>query len=109
MIDERPSPRSLQHIVKEILQASVESVALRRPLARDAGALLAQDAAALRSLGARDEQRAVSIRLRRARLQPHEAHLQLLLGLRAGIHPAVAGFLHHAGGFAVMEMRGSGC
>ncbi len=106
VVDERPSARSLQNIVEEILQASVERVALRRPLPGDAGALFAQDAAALRRLRARDQQRAVSARFRGARLQPHEAHLQLLLGLRRGIHAAVAGFLHHAGDAAVvMEIR----
>lgn len=105
VIDERPASWSLQNIVEEILQAPIEGVAFGRLLARDAGALLAQDAAALGRVTGGDEQRAITTRIRRGRLEPHKAHLELLLGLRARVNPAVAGFLHHCRGGAGMERR----
>lgn len=105
MIDECPASWSLQNIVEEILQAPVEGVALGRLLARDAGALLAQDAAALGRITSRDEQRTVTTRIRRGRLEPHKAHLELLFSLWARVNPAVAGFLHHLRGGAGMERK----
>lgn len=106
VIDECPASWSLQNIVEEILQAPVEGIALGRLLACDAGALLAQDAAALGRITSCDEQRAITSRIRRGRLgplEPHKAHLELLFSLRARVNPAVAGFLHHVRGGAGME------
>lgn len=61
MVNKRPSSWSLQNIVEEILQPSIEGVSLRWFLAGDAGALLAQDAASFGRLGAGYEESPVSV------------------------------------------------
>lgn len=61
MVDERPSPRSLQRIIEEILQLPIAGIFLRRSGSPggDAGPRSAEDAAPLGAFRTRNEQRPV--------------------------------------------------
>lgn len=92
VVDERPSSRSLQGVVEEILQFPIAGILLGRPgspRTRDAAAGSAEDAAALGALRARDEQRAVPAGFGRAGVQADEADFVLLLSGLSWVDPAV--------------------
>lgn len=97
VVDERPSARSLQRIVKEILQLPVAGVLLGRSGSPggDAGPRSAEDAAPLGALRARNEQRPIPAGVGSPRVQAHEPHFVLLLLGLSWVHPPVQRLLHH--------------
>lgn len=97
VVDERPSARSLQRVVQEILQLPVAGVFLRRSGSPggDAGPRSAEDAAPLGALRARNEQRPIPAGFRSPRVQADEPHFVLLLLGLSWVHPPVQRLLHH--------------
>lgn len=101
VIDERPSPRSFQRIIQEILQFSVAGAFLCRSGSScgDAGPASAEDAAPLMgAVRSRNEQRPIPAGLRSSRIQSHKADFVFLLAFFSWVDPAVQRLLHHSKG-----------
>lgn len=98
MVYERPSPRSLQRIVEEILQFPITGILLggSRSSSGDARPGSAEDAAPLGVFRARNQQRPVSAGFRSAGVQSNKADFVLLLSGLSWVNPAVERFLHHS-------------
>lgn len=100
VVDERPAPRSLQRIVKEILEFPIAGVLFGRSgsgsAGRYAGPGSAEDPGPLSAVRSRNEQRPIPVGFRSPGVQTHKAHFVLLLSGLSWVDPAVESLLHHS-------------